>query len=545
MVEFVSGTAADITDMHLDASAKRSTYAIRHFIVAPHEATTRQQMQQVVAMIAKEFEFDAARAVIVEHKKKRTTADAYGAHWHVLVGEIDPASGKALRCSFDWIIHELIARWSEFKFGHKFVFGKHTKSVIAGLKKRGAVDTAQELATQSARSQPPPGEAFTQSQHQEKKRAGINLPAIRQVVKTAVATATTRAELEVFLKSKSLSVTAGEKEGTWIVNDLDGNLIGSLSRLSSRRKKDIDDLMRNSKNEPAPGQSDNRAGNSQRGPGNTSPARQISQLRDAGLGNVDPDAKQDFGKPRTAPYQTRMSQPAAGNAASPGLKSVGWVRGLVGHQTRLSELLGRANTLAMTPAERVMASIWHLEEQAQYDFHRVSPVFKFSEKVTKLQTEIKSLEKKLLAARDRQFDARSRLRKAPRLRWWHYLIGVAFIVDRRFRALQDEEKESSDKVSACERSLHKLNVTVVNEETAEKRRHEAKVRKIVECKRDAGPTLELVEAAYDTLRLQPEYAFGGTDFVLLKARAALHDKKEAALKASMAESNVVLRGPTI
>lgn len=192
-----------------------------------------------------------------------------------------------------------------------------------------------------------------------------------------------------------------------------------------------------------------------------------------------------------------------------------------------------------------MASIWHLEEQAQYDFRRVPPVFKFSEKITKLQSEIKSLKRELLTARDRQFDAGSRLRKAPRVRWWHYLIGVAFIVERRFEALQDDERKASDQVSCFERSLHKLNLKVVTEEIAETRRHEAKIREIVVRKRDAGPTLELVESAYDILRLQPAYAFCGTDFVLLKARAVLHDKKEAALKASLSESNVASLGPTI
>jgi hypothetical protein len=545
VVEFVSGTAADITDMHLDASAKRSTYSIRHFIVAPHEATTRQQMQQVVAMIAKEFDFDAARAVVVEHKKQRTTADAHGAHWHVLVGEIDPASGKVLRCSFDRIIHELIARWSEFKFGHRFVLGKHTKSVIAGLKKRGAVDTAQELEAEFAQAKPPMGEAFTQSQHQEKKRAGINLPAIRQVVKAAVANATTRADLEAFLMSKSLSVIAGQKEGTWIVNDLNGNLVGSLSRLSGSRKSDIDDLMRNIRNESTDEDDEHRTSHPQRSPRNPSGPRQLDQLRDAEPRNTDPNAEQDSGVPRTTPDQARMPQSTGASAAFPNLKPSGWIRTLGSHQTRLSELLGRANTLAMKPAERVIAAIWHLEEQAEYDLHRVLPVFKFSETVTRLHVDIKSLERKLLTARDHHFNAESRFRKAPRVRWWHYLLGVAFILERRFRALEDDAREASDQVSGCERSLYKLNSKVVAEEVAEKRRHETKIREIVERKRDAGPTLELVESAYDILRLQPGYAFGGTDFVLSKARAVLQDKKEAALKASMAESNVVSPGPTI
>jgi hypothetical protein len=48
-VTFLTGTAADITDMDSDALAKRSS--VRHWIVSPHEATTRDQMREVVTML--------------------------------------------------------------------------------------------------------------------------------------------------------------------------------------------------------------------------------------------------------------------------------------------------------------------------------------------------------------------------------------------------------------------------------------------------------------------------------------------------------------
>ena len=199
----------------------------------------------------------------------------------------------------------------------------------------------------------------------------------------------------------------------------------------------------------------------------------------------------------------------------------------------------------MKPAERVVASIWHLEEQAQYDFHRALPEFRLSETVTGLRAEIKSLDKELLIARNRHLDAELRLRKAPRVRWWHYILGVAFIMDRRLLARQDDEREASNQVSNCERSLHKLNTKVVTEEVAEKRRHDAKVKEIVERKRDAGLTLELVQAAYEIMRQQPGCAFGGTDFVLSRARAVLQEKREATLKPLLADNNIVSPGPTI
>lgn len=57
VVEFLNGTATDVADMHQDALTKRSTYSIRHWIIAPHEATSRTQMREVLGMIAGEFGF--------------------------------------------------------------------------------------------------------------------------------------------------------------------------------------------------------------------------------------------------------------------------------------------------------------------------------------------------------------------------------------------------------------------------------------------------------------------------------------------------------
>ncbi|MBY5368623.1 hypothetical protein HFO91_18445 [Rhizobium leguminosarum] len=47
-VLFVSGTALDIRDMHRDAVTVGSKYAVRHWIVAPHEVTSREQMAEAL-----------------------------------------------------------------------------------------------------------------------------------------------------------------------------------------------------------------------------------------------------------------------------------------------------------------------------------------------------------------------------------------------------------------------------------------------------------------------------------------------------------------
>ncbi|MCO5152830.1 MULTISPECIES: relaxase/mobilization nuclease domain-containing protein [unclassified Shinella] len=243
-VDYVAGTAADIRDMHRDAVSIGSRYAVRHWIIAPHESTTRQQMTKIVGAIAKEFAFDPARAVIVEHQKKRSTKDAVDVHWHVLVGEVDPASGRILATSYDRIRHELIARMAEFAFGHAIVPGKHTEAVVKGLRKRGLNCVADRVEEFIAPAQTVAAEAFTHARHQECKRLGLDLPALKQAIKASLNTSSNRDGITSTLAELRLEAKAGDKPGTWIVVDSQtGTLIGALHRLSGLRKSAINDLM--------------------------------------------------------------------------------------------------------------------------------------------------------------------------------------------------------------------------------------------------------------------------------------------------------------
>lgn len=243
-VVFLRGSSTDIRDMHHDAVANGSRYSVRHWIVAPHEQMTRSQMKQVLGLLAQEFAFDPVRATVVEHRKRRTTADAIDLHWHVLVGEVDPASGRILRNSFDRIKHELIARISEFTFGHRFVLGKHTKTVLKGLHERNLDSIAESLEATFKRSASPVAEAFSHSQHQKMKRRGIDLPAIRQFIKNAFHDATSAFDLRHKLSLVGWELRAGDKPGTWVVVSAEDNTqVGALHRLAGKRKSDVNLIM--------------------------------------------------------------------------------------------------------------------------------------------------------------------------------------------------------------------------------------------------------------------------------------------------------------
>src|SRR5690606_38619187 len=125
-----------------------------------------------------------------------------------------------------------------------FVAGKHTATVIKGLRKRGMACVADRLSQTLLPMPPIPAEAFTHAQQQEKKRLGLDLPALRQFVKDAVNGATSRAELVETLSVAGLDVRAGDKPGTWIiVSTVDEILVGALHRLAGRRKSELSMLM--------------------------------------------------------------------------------------------------------------------------------------------------------------------------------------------------------------------------------------------------------------------------------------------------------------
>lgn len=524
-VEFLHGTAMDIADMHQDAVTKRSKYSIRHWIIAPHEATSRAQMREVVAMIAEEFGFNADRAVVIEHVKPRATAKAHSAHWHVLVGEIDPASGKVLKCSFDRIIHELVARWSEYKFGHRFVQGVHTKSVIAGLRKRGASAVAKVIERELGEAEPPSREAFTHSQHQAKKRVGNDVPAIRQAVKHALATALKRAELEATLAASELQIMAGEKPSTWIVTDTDGRFIGSLGRLAGKKKSEIDNIMKVVDDDPTNGKPDNRTSNSRRSESHPQPASTVKQSADARSRHADPDSGENPGSSRKRVEPDRTAKPETGSPDAATSSPIGWLTRLNSYRDQLSLLMGKVNVLAMTQEERIAVSLWEIKEQARADLNRRIPDFKASEKTTGIRSEVADLETSAGKKWDILFDAERRLAKAPRPRWWHYLLGIAFIFERQQRQCMSAVQQASEVLHSCNRDLEALKKKLVRQEFQDKQEHANLVREITQRKQTAGLLLEQVSAATEIIRLHPAMAFCGLKFLLARASARIDEER--------------------
>ncbi|PZR81800.1 MAG: hypothetical protein DI537_37660 [Stutzerimonas stutzeri] len=139
------GCERDLSDLFRDARQHGARYGVRHWIIAPLQPATREQIFCIVDSLAGEFRFDANRAIVVEHAKERATEEAFSRHWHLCVGEVNPADGKVLSNSHDHHRHEYIARVSEAAFGHTFQLGAHHLSVLARLRREGKIAIADAL----------------------------------------------------------------------------------------------------------------------------------------------------------------------------------------------------------------------------------------------------------------------------------------------------------------------------------------------------------------------------------------------------------------
>lgn len=459
-VAYLRGTPADLRDMQQDASARGSTYSVRHWVVAPHEVMSRPQMRQVLEMLATEFGFNEGRAVVVEHCKKRATADAADVHWHVLVGEIDPATGHVLKTSFDRVIHELIARVTEHRFGHTFVQGKHTRAVIKGLRSRKLDCIADSLEEAVGTPFVIPHEAFTHAQHQEKNRLGIDLPARRQEIKGIVSHATTRDELCDLVSKAGMTLREGEKQGTWIlVDSANGVLIGALHRLAGVHKSEISAVMKSS-----------------------------------------PDIVGPQEPTKIASPKPTIPAPHAAQKARPQLKL----------------------EIEMT-ADALLLEFRAMESSASEILKSPVPTFSPSPAMRSTTREIREKEADLTANRNIRWSLADALWNAPSPRWWCYPLGMAKGRQRKIADLQQRIHAADIKVSKAQLELSARQSRLLRETKVANQLFVEDVRRTNRDHHLANERLNHARIAHSIIRASPEVASKGKDHVLALALSRMAD----------------------
>lgn len=246
----VQGTEQDVRDAVADAKRFGRTYSLRHWIIAPEIAIENDQFRDSAQAIADEFGFDIKVAFIVEHQKARAIDGVADRHWHVVVPEVDPVSGRVLDTRNDFSRHEKIARILEVAFDHPITAGRHDKAVIAALRAEGRHDVADRIAASSTVPNRP-AEAFTTIQHQQAKREGLDLALLKGHIAQAWGATNTGHAFAARLARHGLSIAPGDKQGIWVIRARDGTFIGAGHRLARVQRAAFNHRMESIDERPA------------------------------------------------------------------------------------------------------------------------------------------------------------------------------------------------------------------------------------------------------------------------------------------------------
>jgi hypothetical protein len=245
----VRGTVADLHDAVADAKRFNRVYALRHFIIAPEIAMDPQQFERAAMALADEFGFDPELSLVVEHQKARAVAGVSDRHWHLVVAETNPATGRVLSNSFSHPRHEKVARLLELEFGHPLVTGAHDVAVLAALRNEGRTDLAARLSDALGHG-PKPVAAYTTEAHQAGKRHGLDLAQARQHIRAAWAGSADGDGFRTRLAAHGLELAAGEKRGVIVIRDTaSGTVLGAANRLAGVRRADFDNLLERKPND--------------------------------------------------------------------------------------------------------------------------------------------------------------------------------------------------------------------------------------------------------------------------------------------------------
>lgn len=244
-ITVIQGVEADLEDAMADARRHGAQYGIRHYHLDPDEPITTAQVFEALSLVATEFQFDPASAMVVKHHKARSNG-GYDHHWHFLVPEVDPLAGKVMDASWNRARHEKLSRQMEARFGHGHTTGRWNKAVIAALREEGFNEEADSLEASGAAQVPRPRSSYSSKLHQFLKRLGLSTPKLKAALIAAWKEARTARELVDSLARKHppMELSPGTSPGTWIVEVIRGGgkapiFVGALDKLVRESKQTV------------------------------------------------------------------------------------------------------------------------------------------------------------------------------------------------------------------------------------------------------------------------------------------------------------------
>ncbi|GAA4502961.1 relaxase/mobilization nuclease domain-containing protein [Gluconacetobacter tumulicola] len=248
-ISTIMGSRDDVMDCLSDAERFNRKSCMQQFILTSKEDITSQQVKRTVQALMSEFGFmESDIALAVRHQKARYDAAGCDRHWHLLVRNVNPESGKTMKMSHSFARGEKVARTLESEFGFQLVNGKHNRAVL------NAVDDDLRERLAGLADMPEPTAAYTKSQHQRAKRSGISMPEIRAFMRSAWTESNgSWSSFKEAVGNRGFHMCCGtRKPDVVVLADSEGNVIGSVTRLTGIKVADIKNAMNFDKVPPTP-----------------------------------------------------------------------------------------------------------------------------------------------------------------------------------------------------------------------------------------------------------------------------------------------------
>ncbi|WP_429955942.1 hypothetical protein ACQW08_01250 [Gluconobacter japonicus] len=155
---------------------------------------------------------------------------------------------KALDTKNSYARNEKIARLAEITNGHTLVQGQHNKAVYMQLldeNKTAEAEKIKHLIDLERTSQ-----AHTVNQQRTAEKRGIDLPAVKQAIKSLWQASDSLKAFKTGLSEQGYEIKAGQKANTYII-EKNGVFIGSANRLTGTKKEEFAQKIKELENDTA------------------------------------------------------------------------------------------------------------------------------------------------------------------------------------------------------------------------------------------------------------------------------------------------------
>lgn len=538
-VELLRGNVRDLQDARDDALRFGREYAVRHWILAPEKLISDDQLNELIDRLAAEFGFNPEEAVAWRHSKGRATntacetETACDQHYHLCVREVDPVTAGVLSSSHDRARHCKVARAVEVAWGHTVIPTPHARSILSALEREGDAKTAAAIREVVPPDRPA---AFGEADHQRLKRAGFDLPRLRQMVAQALGESGSRAEFDAKLATIGLRLRTGDRKAIPIVEAADGTLLGSLARLTGLRKAALEQRMafherRQSTAADYPsgdlqaaaplgtaGRAD-LAARAGRGPAGPAKPRGHDDRPAAASGQRDRAASQPSGTAGGA-----LGRPGGGQGDQGRDQWLKVSLGLTGHHDALLDLLREARRAGLPPLERAIGDLDEVIE-------RETAACRTGElpEPASLVAARKSLEEQTTRLHAAETDANAALQQlveCPPRSMWQRLLGPAVDPERQAREsrLEQAQRQVLYAQTHQTRAKHALQDEQRKFQVAQGR-HRAET---VERKAQAEKRITTAQVARRFVERNPTSASWGADYLMRIAVSIQNARTERA-----------------